>query len=188
MSDEKTGFWTKKKKLSPDICREQYSEWCNNHTGNTWPSRHQNQWTTKTGVSPQKVKGWLISDPTEKVEVLNSQFQSAFSEGWTYSRDELQTKCKIAEGSYSELDDFTITLEGVRRQLGGINPYNTPIPDGISLRILQELDQIRLLPHWWPSSSHHFKQAIYHPTGRKPMLHTSVCSLSSLHLFTYSPL
>ena len=57
------------------------------------------QRTAKTGVSPLKVNGRLISDPKEKVEVLNSQFQSAFSEGRTYSRDEFQTNCKLAEGA-----------------------------------------------------------------------------------------
>ena len=46
-----------------------------------------------------------------------------FSKGRTYSRNEFQTKCKLAKGSYPERNDVTITLEGVRKQLAGPNPY-----------------------------------------------------------------
>ena len=49
----------------------------------------------------------------------------------------------MAEVSYPELNDITITLEDVRKQLAGLNPYKAPGPDGISSRILEELaDQI----------------------------------------------
>ena len=45
--------------------------------------------------------------------------------------------------SYPELNDIIITLEDVRKQLAGLNPYKTPGPDGISSSILKELgDQI----------------------------------------------
>ena len=123
--------------------------------------------------------------------MLNSQFQSAFSKGRTYSRDEFLTKCKMAEGSYPEMNDITITLEGARKQLAGLHTYKAPRPDGISPRILKELAeqtapsliifqlslQTGIIPSHWKEAhvAPVFKKGEhYNPSNYRPISLTSI--------------
>lgn len=100
----------------------------------------KHQRTAKIGVSPLRVDGCLVTEPKAQAEALNNQFQSVFSRGQAYNSTQFMDKCRMdTEGSYSELSDVTITLEGVRTALLNLNPHKACGPDGISPRVLKEL-------------------------------------------------
>ena len=100
----------------------------------------KNQRTAKIGVSPLKTNGRLITEPKAQAELLNQQFQSVFSEGKTYTKEEFMTKCKMdVDGDLTTLSSIEITVEGVTKLLGELNPHKAAGPDGISPRILKEL-------------------------------------------------
>ncbi|KAL8615208.1 hypothetical protein ACOMHN_029224 [Nucella lapillus] len=48
-----------------------------------------------TGISALKAEGKLVTDPKAKEELLNAQFQSAFSSRETLSDDERRSRCLI---------------------------------------------------------------------------------------------
>ncbi|XP_076437648.1 uncharacterized protein LOC143276877 [Babylonia areolata] len=100
----------------------------------------KNQKAANVGVAPLKVNGQLKMEPREKADILNNwQFQSAFSEGKTYSREEFQEKCEMAEGDYPVLNSVDIAEEGVRRLLMKLDPAKASGPDNISASLLKEL-------------------------------------------------
>jgi hypothetical protein len=52
------------------------------------------------------------SHPIDQANILNKQFQSAFSTKDTYSPDEFNTRCKIS-GQYPSADELDITENGL---------------------------------------------------------------------------
>ena len=99
----------------------------------------KHQRTAKTGVSPLKVNGRLVSEPKEKADVLNAQFQSVFSEGRSYTDEEFQEKCPMKEIDCDLLSNISISEEGIRKLLLKLNPHKACGPDQISPRVLKEL-------------------------------------------------
>ena len=99
----------------------------------------KNQKSTNVGVAPLKMNGQLVAEPREKAEVLNSQFQSAFSEGKTYSYEEFTEKCEMTDKDLPKLDSVNITEKGVRQLLEKLDPAKASGPDNISARVLKEL-------------------------------------------------
>ena len=55
------------------------------------------QQMTKTGISPLKKDGKLYTNPKSQADILNQQFQSAFSEGNKYTLDEFKNKTGMQE-------------------------------------------------------------------------------------------
>ena len=89
--------------------------------------KHQKQETQ--GVWPLKKDGKLVADPSEKANILNTQFQSVFS---TSNPLSLKALCTSAtnfikpDGTPNETPQMTpinITEEGVRRRLKGLNAH-----------------------------------------------------------------
>ncbi|KAL8606343.1 hypothetical protein ACOMHN_050823 [Nucella lapillus] len=77
------------------------------------------------------MNGQLLMEPREKADALNKQFQSAFSEGKTYTEEEFKEKCDMDDGDYPLLDSITITEEGVKQLLMKLDPAKASGPDNI---------------------------------------------------------
>jgi hypothetical protein len=50
----------------------------------------------------------LHSEPTEKADILNGQFQKAFSEKTSISNEEFRRQCKMT-GKFNTIKDINIT-------------------------------------------------------------------------------
>jgi hypothetical protein len=61
----------------------------------------------------------LHSEPTETADILNGQFQKAFSEKTSISNEEKQ--CKMT-GKFNTIKDINITENGVHKLLNNLNP------------------------------------------------------------------
>jgi outer membrane lipopolysaccharide assembly protein LptE/RlpB len=99
----------------------------------------KHQRTSNSGIAPLKVNGQLITEPQAKAETLNSQFNSAFSDGATYSRTEYDAKCGKMTGNFPTLDTLEINEAGVCKLLKQLKPEKAGGPDGIASRVLKEL-------------------------------------------------
>ena len=91
------------------------------------------------GVPPLKENGILITDPTEKANVLNRQFDHAFSEGKVYTSESIKNKCSLPSTNCPTMPDLLISTDGVEKLLKNLDPSKAPGPDGISARVLKEL-------------------------------------------------
>ena len=91
------------------------------------------------GVPPLKINGHLVSDEKEQAEALNWQFQRAFSEVKSYTREEFAAKCGMPANQFPVLDSVDITESGVTKLLHVLQPGKAPGPDGITTTILKEL-------------------------------------------------
>ena len=77
------------------------------------PSEHSPKYkcqkSATAGVAPLKVNGCLLSDPKARAETLSQQFQSVFSNGKTYSRDDFDQQCKMEKKDLPELETIHIS-------------------------------------------------------------------------------
>lgn len=94
---------------------------------------------SNVGVPPLKVNGLLITNPKDKAQALNDQFNSAFSEGKHYTDEEIATKCQLPETKAPPISDISVNTVGVEKLLRNLDPSKAPGPDGITPRILQLL-------------------------------------------------
>ena len=85
-----------------------------------------------TGVASLKDNGKLTSDPKEKADILNKQFESVFT------RDH-STDTERETSQYPTMADIAISEQGVLKLLQGLKIHKAPGPDGISPRVLKEL-------------------------------------------------
>ena len=101
----------------------------------------KHQRSTTVGVSPLKSGGKLVTDAKAKAEILNEQFNKAFSDGQQYTYEEFKNKCTLTKDTsdYKEMPDIIITPEGVCKLLTGLNPAKAAGPDGLPPRVLKEL-------------------------------------------------
>jgi hypothetical protein len=95
--------------------------------------------SSRPGVSPLKKNGKLFSSPSMQASILNEQFQSAFSDGKEYTREEFVQKTGFAYTDRPAMDDIIISEEGVKKLLKNLNPNKASGPDGISPHVLKEL-------------------------------------------------
>jgi hypothetical protein len=57
----------------------------------------------------------------EKENILNNQFQNAFSQKTNTSKEELSNRCKM-QGTTPEINDINIIVSGVEKLLSKLNP------------------------------------------------------------------
>ena len=91
------------------------------------------------GVAPLKINGHLVSDEKEQAEALNRQFQRAFSEDKSYTREQFAAKCGMPPNQFPVLDSVDIREPGVTKLLHPLQPGKAPGPDGITTKTLKEL-------------------------------------------------
>ena len=95
----------------------------------------KHQKTDHSGVAPIKVDGRLASEPKQKAEALNTQFQSVF----TRESDFIPTS---PQQRAPPMPDLEISREGVEKLLLKLKPNKAAGPDNISPRILKELADV----------------------------------------------
>jgi hypothetical protein len=87
-------------------------------------------------IPPLQNGGLLHSDPVEKANILNNQFQSAFSEKSEFTKTDFQKRCNMTNTSYPTIQDLNITENGIAKLLSNLNPYKAAGPDSITSRVL----------------------------------------------------
>ena len=87
-----------------------------------------------SGIGTLKVNSVIITDPKEKAEALNQQFQSVFS-----APSSLEQSSDLHQPQATNMERITITENGVISQLKKLNPYKATGPDDLSPRVLKEL-------------------------------------------------
>ena len=97
------------------------------------------QKASNVGVPPLKDNGQLITNARDKAQVLNNQFNSAFSEGRHYSDIDINTKCKLPEKKAPPIPDIKVDQAGIKKLLDSLDTSKAPGPDGVSPKILQAL-------------------------------------------------
>jgi hypothetical protein len=59
---------------------------------------------------PLQNGGLLHSDPVEKANILNNQFQSSFSEKTKFPKTDFQKRCNMTNTSYPTMQDLNIVF------------------------------------------------------------------------------
>ena len=91
--------------------------------------------TENTQISALKsnTTGDLVTNSTEKANILNSQFQSVFTKETPLTDDHKKSQ------QCPDIPDILFTPPGVQKLLEGLNPNKACGPDGILPRVLKEL-------------------------------------------------
>jgi hypothetical protein len=91
-------------------------------------------------IPPLKADGILHPDSKDKANILNKQFQMAFSTKTEVSLSVESSKntCNMKR-KFETMHDIQITEEGVTKLLKNLNPHKVPGPDNITPRVLKEL-------------------------------------------------
>ena len=85
-----------------------------------------------TGVSPLKIDDDIITSAKGKAETLNEQFCSVFT------REKQDQIPDLGFSNVPDIDDLTITVEGVEKLLSGLKPNKASGPDGVTPRVLKQ--------------------------------------------------
>ena len=92
----------------------------------------KSQKNENTGIAPIRSEGTLHSHPSEKANILNKQFQSAFtSEANTNIPDK-------GPSTHPTMEPIKISRDGVYKLIKNINPSKATGPDTIAGRVLKE--------------------------------------------------
>ena len=92
----------------------------------------KSQKNENTGSASLRSEGTLHTNPTEKANILNKQFQSAFtSEANTNIPDK-------GSSTYPKMEPITINRDGIYKLLNNINPNKATGPDNISGTLLKQ--------------------------------------------------
>ena len=89
-------------------------------------------------IPPLKSNGLLHPGSKEKANILNNQFQKAFSESIHYTTQDFKERCEMP-GYYHDMPEIHITEKGVLKLLMNLKVSKSPGPDNISPRVLKEL-------------------------------------------------
>jgi len=87
----------------------------------------------QSGISDLKHEGQTFADPIKKANILNQQFQSVFTQDPDTNIDMSKSQ------QYPDMDDITITENGVNKLLGNLKEGKASGPDHIPSRILKRL-------------------------------------------------
>ena len=98
----------------------------------------KHQRNDKSSISSLRRDGVLHTDDKTKAEILNQQFQSAFSDGEEISQENFSAQYHMP-GNFRAAPDIEFTIPGVENLLRNLNAAKAPGPDDTSPRILKEL-------------------------------------------------
>ena len=76
-----------------------------------------------------KFKGCLFTDPTQKADILNRQFQSVFSEHMKISEQEFRAEQIMKTKPSQAANDIYIENGGIQKLLEQLNPHKAAGPD-----------------------------------------------------------
>jgi hypothetical protein len=82
-------------------------------------------------IPPLKADGILHPDSKDKANILNKQFQMAFSTKTEVSDESFKNTCNM-KGKFETMHDIQITMEGVTKLLKNLNPHKAPGPENIT--------------------------------------------------------
>ena len=141
-----------------------------------------------TGISPLKDNGRLFNASKDKAEIFNRQYQSVFT------HEDPDIPVPDPDGDpYPDMEQITVTDEGVRKLLQKSNPRKASGPDMIPARLLKECSeelspiltlifnkslQTGTVPNDWKSAnvSAIFKKGQrYDPANYRPVSLTCLC-------------
>ena len=88
----------------------------------------------------QEVMG-LHEGDAQKAELLNRQFQTAFSSKEQSTEEEFAKRCPMPQldPTHPLYEDINITVSGIEKLLKQLNPTKTSRPNNISPRVLKEV-------------------------------------------------
>ena len=89
-------------------------------------------------IPPLKADGILHPDSKDKANILNKQFQMAFSNKTEISDEFFKNTCNM-KLKFETMHDIQITEEGVTKLLKNFNPHKASGPDNITPRVLKKL-------------------------------------------------
>ena len=87
-----------------------------------------------TGVATLKDQGNTVSDPKEKANLLNRQFESVFTPDTP-----LEPELLPQQSIHPEMEEIDITLPGVQKMLERLKVHKATGPDGIGPQMLKNL-------------------------------------------------
>ena len=90
-------------------------------------------------INSLKSNGINNSDPVDKANILNNQFQSVFTKLVPLKLCHLLNLILPRKLNFPIMPDITVTICGVAKQLSKLNPGKAAGPDNLTSRILQEL-------------------------------------------------
>ena len=130
------------KKATRTVCKHAYSKYINNIISPEWTTNPKKFWgfihsnkSDNCGVSPLKANnGVVYSDSVNKANILNEQFLSVFNKN-----EETATIKDKGPSPFTSMEPITVSTDGVRKVLNGLNIHKATNPDGISLRLLKTL-------------------------------------------------
>ena len=86
-----------------------------------------------SGVATLKKDGVSYSEASDKTEILNDQFLSAFT------KEDCSKMPSMGNSLPTEAPPLTLQVNGVQKLLEGLNPHKASGPDEISARFLKEM-------------------------------------------------
>ena len=98
---------------------------------------YHNNKTEQCGVAPLKHQGLTYTDPVDKANILNRQFESVFSKPQPHIKQLVKQAIAVMYAPKMQMID--ISIEGVDKLLQGLSPNKASGPDEISPKILKEL-------------------------------------------------
>ena len=135
--------WTKYKdfkKIVQKECRKAHNDYVSNLTGPDFQCCNKRLWSyiknqrkDQFGIPALLVDGQILSEDIDKAEALNNYFCSVFT------RDEEDFVPDLIGVRFPNIDEITISAEGVRTLLSKLDPYKAEGPDGIPARFLREV-------------------------------------------------
>ena len=122
-----------------------------------------------SGVTSLKQEGKLITDPKQKSNTLNKQFQSVFSEATNITTSEFVNSNYMQDThNYPVMHDITITPPGIEKLLSKLDPSKASGPDEIKPRLLKKLGS------WTISNTYiNFSEITWHWRSPNRLAHCS---------------
>ncbi|XP_071161194.1 uncharacterized protein [Mytilus edulis] len=125
-------YWAYIENMIFDIDIKEPDQQCFNKQPKKLYSYIKSQRNENTGIAPLRSEGTLHTNPSEKANILNKQFQSAFT---SEKNIEIPTK---EPSSHPIMEKINISREGVYKLIKNINTNKATGPDTIAGKILKE--------------------------------------------------